>query len=202
MRRTRTVGFLLFALCSAAQNVAAEERPPPAPNPQAICYEVGDPVPGGICAGTGEGALIVAQHASRVTMEWDGRRWSKEEGFTSPEGKVGATDLADGRKNKPALLVAKSAAARYCDGLRLGGYRDWYLPARDELLTLFAHRKKIGGFAATPYWSSSEFNTHSAWMVDFTSGIGFIYSKETKRPVRCVRRSAAVRRLDLGAVGF
>jgi hypothetical protein len=186
----RTAICLILALLGATQSAAAEERPLPVAPLELTCYTVGDPVPGGVCAEAGAGALVVAAENSPTSMEWDGRRWSKEEGFTSSGSMVGATHLTDGRPNQALLLVRKSVAARYCDGLRLGGYKDWYLPARDELLLLRKHQKKIGGFLATPYWSSSEFNATSAWMVDFSSGASFIFPKETKRPVRCVRRLA------------
>jgi hypothetical protein len=182
MGRMRTAICLILGLLGAAQSAAAV--------PGVTCNIVGDPVPGGVCAQAGAGALIAAAENSPATMEWDGRRWSKEEGFTSPGSMVGATNLSDGRPNQALLLARKSVAARYCAGLRLGGHKDWYLPARDELTLLRTHQKKIGGFLATPYWSSSEFNATSAWMVDFSSGASFIFPKETKRPVRCVRRAA------------
>lgn len=190
MGRFRTGFLLAFALFGAAQAAAWEKRPPPSAVPDIACYAVGDPVPGGICAEAGAGALVAASENAPVSMEWDGQRWSKEEGFTSPGSMVGATNLTDGRANQALLLVRKSAAARYCAGLRLGGHNDWYLPARDELALLRTHQRKIGGFLPTPYWSSSEFNATSAWMVDFSSGASFIFPKETKRPVRCVRRAA------------
>lgn len=191
MGRMRTAICLILGLLGAAQSAAAEERPPPAAPLELACFAVGDPVPGGVCAQAGAGALIAAAENSAATMEWDGRRWSKEEGFTSPGSMVGASNLTDGRPNQALLLARKSVAARYCAGLRLGGYKDWYLPARDELALLRTHQRKIGGFLPTPYWSSSEFNATSAWMVDFSSGASFIFPKETKRPVRCVRRAGS-----------
>lgn len=190
MRRTRTVFLLVVVLFGATQAAAWEKRPSPAATQDIACNIVGDTVPGGVCAEAGAGALIAASENAPTHMEWDGLRWSKEEGFTSPGSMVGATNLTDGRPNQALLLARKSVAARYCAGLRLGGHKDWYLPARDELARLRTHQKKIGGFLATPYWSSSEFNASSAWMVDFSSGASFIFPKETKRPVRCVRRSA------------
>ena len=188
MGRMRTSICLILSLLLLILLAAGES---PAATQHSACNIIGDLVPGGVCAEAGAGALIAAEENSPTTMEWDGLSWSKEEGFTSPgSSMVGATSLTDGRSNQVLLLARESVAARYCARLRLGGYRDWYLPARDELAQLRTHQKKIGGFHAAPYWSSSEFSATSAWMVDFSSGASFIFPKESRRPVRCVRRLA------------
>jgi hypothetical protein len=61
-------------------------------------------------------------------------------------------------------------AANVCDDYSLGGYSDWYLPSRNELLKLFQNRAAIGGFQRSTYWSSSAAGPISAYYVDFING--------------------------------
>lgn len=61
---------------------------------------------------------------------------------TKPWGSYGATGLTssiDGPANSAALAARGAAyqAAVFCEGLTIGGYSDWYLPARNELEVLY-----------------------------------------------------------------
>ena len=50
-------------------------------------------------------------------------------------------------------------------------YDDWYLPAEDEMLTLYSERVAVGGFNGSDYyWTSTEDSNNQAVMVDFNSG--------------------------------
>jgi len=61
-------------------------------------------------------------------------------------------------------------AAYVCYNSTLGGYNDWYLPSKDELLLLYQKKSIVGGFSTASYWSSSEFDANSAWEVYFFNG--------------------------------
>ena len=70
-----------------------------------------------------------------------------------------------------------------------GGYSDWYLPAKDELNILYSGSGSVGGFIASTYWSSTEYNLNnfSAWYQSFTYGTQY-YSKTIALSVRCIRK--------------
>ena len=104
---------------------------------------IGDAFLGGFFAGyishTANGvathALIVAPAATgasgtgyTLTTNY---AWKPTSGVTA-----GATSTFDGRANTDAIITAGIAlhpAAQFCTGLSIGGYTDWYLPARLEL---------------------------------------------------------------------
>ena len=46
----------------------------------------------------------------------------------------------------------------------------WRLPTKDELNILYENKDKIGGFAGTSYWSSTEEGSTNAWIQSF--GVG------------------------------
>jgi len=51
------------------------------------------------------------------------------------------------------------------------GYKDWYLPSKDELNELYKQKDVVGGFKPFAYWSSSEVDASTAWFQNFASGI-------------------------------
>jgi hypothetical protein len=151
--RAKNLKLFGLALFYATSGIwAGGQASPPALLAATECKAIGAVAQGGICAGTGENAIIVTLQSSSTLFSWEG-------------------------------------AASHCRGLTAAGFDDWELPTRQELLSLYAVRKKIGGFNATPYWSSTAFKDNNAWMVDFASGRDFVYPKTFTRPVRCVRRA-------------
>ena len=83
-----------------------------------------------------------------------------------------------------AIDAAESATSQ--------GYDDWYLPSIDQLELMYntigQGGGNIGGFADYWYWSSSEFNNVSAWIVIFGSDISITYdSKGSADRVRVIR---------------
>lgn len=99
----------------------------------------------------------------------------------------------DALPSNQKVLDAKhdgSVAAALCVDASIGGYHDWYLPSKDELLIMreSLYQNGKGSFQADTYWSSSLRNERSGAMVYFTNGsVGSSYTY-TPRYVRPIRR--------------
>ena len=120
-------------------------------------------------AGTGAG-----YYWCEVTM------YSKDYSETYISGASG-TAIGSGYANTSALItgcdhseIKKETydAGPQVRGYTGGGKSDWSLPSKDELNALYYYtgRNAIGGFAASPYWSSSQYNSKAAWGQDFANG--------------------------------
>jgi len=105
------------------------------------------------------------------------------------------TALNTGFANTNAIVAGCTTAgiaAKLCDTLTLGGYTDWYLPAKDELNLMYVnlHTQSLGGFASDYYWSSSEYvggETFYAWGQGFSDGYQGYGYKNGNGYVRAVR---------------
>lgn len=98
----------------------------------------------------------------------------------------------NGKENMNALLSGGSPAAKAVremgDGL--------YIPALGELLIVCRHKDEVNTFlkhiegadliSQTNSWSSTEYSSYNAWVVDFSNGYVNIYSKHTSFVVRPV----------------
>lgn len=110
-----------------------------------------------------------------------------------PGVEVGGTwsDIGYGQANTSAILAACGSAgiaARICDDLVLNGLSDWYLPSFYELNYLFLYNQQIGGFSATEYWTSSEWDENQAVTWDFSTGNNAIRPKDySSAHVRAIR---------------
>ena len=67
----------------------------------------------------------------------------------------------------------------------LGG--GWRLPTKDELDLLYENKNKIGGFALSDYWSSTEVDNDNVWLQNFTDGVQYSFIKTVTYNVRAVR---------------
>jgi hypothetical protein len=58
---------------------------------------------------------------------------------------TGFTSVIDGPTNSAgiAALGASYAAATFCEGLSIGGYTDWYMPAKNELEVCYYFLKSV-----------------------------------------------------------
>lgn len=117
-----------------------------------------------------------------------GVRWDKGNHFL-----IGATGKAigTGKKNTNkivnALGTTGSYAALICKQYRGGGFSDWFLPSKAELSKLYYKRTVVGGFTATNYWSSSEYDAENAWDEVFDGAYKFADYKNFTLRVRAIR---------------
>jgi len=174
---------------------------PSVPHPVGSCYGGGvvfyvntDPN-----AQAGQRGLIAALNdaGSSATYSWDAT------------GAVSGTDATatayfTGYSNTQTLITYASSvtqAAWAANNYSGGGVSDWYLPAQNELMTMYTQWNNslnktlftnCGGTnpsAVTPYWSSSqvEVNPGTAWFVSFGPGIVFTRNTDIQFLVRAVR---------------
>ena len=74
---------------------------------------------------------------------------------------------------------AKAAVTKLGDG--------WGLPTKDELNVLYQNKDKIGGFASSTYWSSTENDYNFAWFQYFYNGFQNYGNKNGTYYVRAIR---------------
>lgn len=108
------------------------------------------------------------------------------------------TAIGTGKQNTMAIIAGDTAvsdkAADQCDAYRGGGYDDWFLPSKDELVMMHsvlgstsAHRTTYD-FITDIYFSSSELSAANAFGVNFSDiGESGNYGKNYPHRVRAIR---------------
>ena len=107
--------------------------------------------------------------------------------------------------------VSLAQATSYCANLPTGGYSDWRVPTRIELVSLVGTQMSIlvidlKSFPATlptDYWTSSApaGAPGNVYQVDFSDGVTDYSSSQSSVPVRCVRRPGTVGTRAAGPAG-
>lgn len=135
---------------------------------------------------------LTSNENQRQEIPWatgDGHIDSLEKGSMKKTGASG-TAVGTGLANTKAIISRfgeGNYAAWICHSLTLGGYKDWYLPSKDELFVLKVNQEQIGGFKDGAYWSSSESDNGNAWSTDLKHGNEQPYLKHKELNVRAVR---------------
>ena len=108
---------------------------PPPPGAIGSAYE------GGFYAGqisvAGNG---VASHYLVIAPKSSGQSASKQ-WKTSNTTTSGTDSVIDGPGNSSAMNNASHPAAEFCEGLTIGGFSDWYMPAKNELEVCYYNLK-------------------------------------------------------------
>jgi len=134
----------------------------------AVFPNIGAPYGGGFIGGKinvsgTQYYLIVAPKASG---ENSSRTWGVY-GVTTSQ-----TSVIDGSTNSAveAALGASYQAATFCEGLTIGGYSDWYLPAKNELEVLYYFLKPTTDANQTSSGSNANAVSPEPISTNYTSG--------------------------------
>ena len=110
----------------------------------------------------------------------------------------GTTSYCDGLANTKAMAKAGSELAKRMLSLQIGGFDDWYLPSRLELLLAYHELKaskvfSVGAkqaFESLWYWSSTQHAESAAyaWNQHFGDGYQYYSHKGNEFRARAVRR--------------
>lgn len=148
-----------------------------------ICKDlaVGDTYQGGkIFYVSGEHGLIAMTSDTSANAQWGCYGTTISGADSTTDGAQNTIDIVNG-------CAEASRAARLCSDLSSGGYSDWYLPAKDQLHTLYGQRAVVGGFTSDYYWSSTEVSSNNAWLEYFFNGNQYSGNKGFGHYVRCIR---------------
>lgn len=142
--------------------------------------QTGDTSGGGICADCSCSLIAAATHEG--AFDWK----------SFPDVTPGADSHSNGAANTAAMVaddITDHPAGEACVNKTTGSYNDWYLPARNQLDTLYDNRIAIGGFVSAAYWSSTEWSsdTDQAFYRHFSDGSAGVFTKNAGLVVRCVR---------------
>ncbi len=144
--------------------------------------QVGWHIGGGIVVQTdGTTGLIMAPEDEPTTLQWK----------TADTDTPGTSSTTDGAANTAAMANTTHPAANACATKDLHGHTDWYLPAKDQLNTIYQYVKDDiadYGFTSSFYWSSTQSSTYNSWCQSFSDGFQYIYYHKTSQyQVRSVR---------------
>ncbi len=117
--------------------------------------------------------------------------------FSWGSDKLLGTNIENGKLNTK-LMAEAAPSPGYAgyhfkgDGLLLNGFSDWYIPSFRELELLKENKNRVGGFSSATdwqvmYWSSSESNEKTAFLLNFNVLMGNNNDKSKVFKVRPIR---------------
>jgi hypothetical protein len=108
--------------------------------------------------------IIVGRYSESVNYYW-----SKPDYYTTAVPGATGTAIGTGRANTDLIIAQNGAGTDYAAGVARaytgGGYADWYLPSKDELLAIIKNRTAIGGTWLNCYKSSSEYDGSQTYVI-------------------------------------
>jgi TolB-like protein len=108
----------------------------------------------------------------------------------------GTSQAVGGGKRNTQIIVdylkgigERGKAAQLCIALEFEGFKDWFLPSKEELDLMYTNLKEkgLGGFTSQFYWSSSQIDGNCAWIQYFGNGTQGDSNKGSTYCVRAVR---------------
>jgi hypothetical protein len=99
---------------------------------------------------------------------------------TSATPTSGTDSVIDGPTNSSNMNNASHPAAQFCEGLTIGGYSDWYMPARNELEICYYNLKPFNSVnditsGANTNAVPSRPNNYTGSIPDVTTAVDFQY---------------------------
>ena len=110
--------------------------------------------------GTADYYLVVAPVSSG---ENSSKQWKTSNTTTS-----GTSSVIDGPTNSANMNNASHPAAQFCEGLTIGGFSDWYMPAKNELEVCYYNLKPTTALNNTS--SGTNTNAVPSRSSNYTSG--------------------------------
>ena len=100
-----------------------------------------------------------------------------------------SSSLGTGNSNTINIVTScgSSSAAYYAYYLSAGGYSDWYLPSYAELQKIYTNKPSLN-IPNNYYWSSSQYNSNSAYLFYFGTGTFYSQSKNNYFSVLPIRK--------------
>jgi hypothetical protein len=142
-------GGTSYTFTVKATNSAGQSAASAASNSITTALAIGQAYGGGFFAGqistAGNGIanfnLVIGPAASAQNSS---KQWK-----TTNTTTAGTTSVINGPANSAAMNNADHPAAQFCEGLTIGGFSDWYMPARNELELFYYNLKPTTGSNAT-----------------------------------------------------
>jgi TolB-like protein len=173
----------VIAATGGKQQAVREPDLIPAPEPlKPVVYKIGDigPAGGFIFYDKGNSSngwryLEAAPADTEITAPWIplGRgRFLNGDNSAVGKGLSNTTVIVAHYANQGGGF---GSAAWECNDLVINGFDDWFLPSLDELSYMYGnlHRKGLGGFANSMYWSSSTGSDGGLAFSAYAQGVNF-----------------------------
>jgi hypothetical protein len=84
------------------------------------------------------------------------------------------TDIGKGYSNTKKIVKAQGDSGHYaerrCWNSKASGYKDWFLPSKDELNELYKQKVWLADLLTEKYWSSTATLRSTAWAQYFSTG--------------------------------
>jgi hypothetical protein len=164
---TGLTGGTSYTFTVKATNGVGEGPASAASNSVTTLPAIGQAYEGGFYAGQ-IGVSGVATHYLIVGPVASAQNSSKTFGTSGAD--TGATSNIDGPSNSATLEAYNAPAADFCEALSIGGYTDWYLPAKNELEVCYYFLKPDTNSNSTSWGSNANAVSPEPISTNYSSG--------------------------------